>query len=87
MNEKKSELPISTEVIEPFIELLKIGHRNGYDISSFWGYIYEFGLKEAKDVVEGAPKVIKEGEQIVLGANDKYIGLCRKHWAQGKTHE
>lgn len=31
--------------------------------------------------------VIKEGEQIVLGANDKYIGLCRKHWAQGKTHE
>ena len=31
-------------------------------------------------------KVIKEGEQIVLGANDKYIGLCRKHWAQGKTH-
>ena len=31
--------------------------------------------------------VIKQGEQIVLGANDKYIGLCRKHWAQGKTHE
>ena len=31
--------------------------------------------------------VIKEGEQIVLGANDKYIGLCRKHWSQGKTKE
>ena len=29
-------------------------------------------------------KVVKEGEQVVLGANDKYIGLCRKHWAQGK---
>ena len=27
--------------------------------------------------------VVKEGEQVVLGANDKYIGLCRKHWAQG----
>lgn len=27
--------------------------------------------------------VIKEGEQVVLGANDKYIGLCRKHWKEG----
>ena len=27
--------------------------------------------------------VIKEGEQVVLGANDKYIGLCRKHWMAG----
>lgn len=28
-------------------------------------------------------KVVKEGEQVVLGANDKYIGLCRRHWAAG----
>ena len=27
--------------------------------------------------------VIKEGEQVVLGANDQYIGLCRKHWREG----
>ena len=27
--------------------------------------------------------VIKEGAQVVLGANDKYIGLCRKHWKAG----
>lgn len=27
--------------------------------------------------------VIKTGEQIVLGANDKYIALCRKHWMEG----
>lgn len=27
--------------------------------------------------------VLKEGEQVVLGANDKYIGLCRKHWKLG----
>ena len=25
-------------------------------------------------------RVLKEGEQVVLGANDKYIGLCRRHW-------
>ena len=29
-------------------------------------------------------KVLKEGEQIVIGANDKYTSLCRKHWKQGK---
>ena len=28
-------------------------------------------------------KVLKEGEQVVLGANDKYIGLCRRHWRAG----
>ena len=25
-------------------------------------------------------RVLKEGAQVVLGANDKYIGLCRRHW-------
>ena len=28
-------------------------------------------------------RVLKEGEQVVLGANDQYIGLCRKHWMAG----
>ena len=28
-------------------------------------------------------RVVKEGAQVVLGANDKYIGLCRKHWMRG----
>ena len=28
-------------------------------------------------------KVLKEGAQVVLGANDKYIGLCRRHWRTG----
>ena len=27
--------------------------------------------------------VLKEGEQVVLGANDCYIGLCRRHWIAG----
>ena len=27
--------------------------------------------------------VVKEGEQVVLGANDKYIGLCRRHRVAG----
>ena len=29
-------------------------------------------------------RVIKEGEQVLLGGNESYIALCRKHWAEGK---
>lgn len=29
-------------------------------------------------------KVIKDGDQIVLGANESYISLCRKHYMSGK---
>ena len=28
-------------------------------------------------------RVTKTGEQILLGANDQYVGLCRKHWKEG----
>ena len=28
-------------------------------------------------------RVVKEGEQIVLGGNESYVSLCRKHWANG----
>lgn len=30
-------------------------------------------------------RVVKEGEQIVLGGNESYISLCRKHWNEGKS--
>ena len=32
-------------------------------------------------IIDG--KVAREGEQIVLGANEKYISLCRKHYLEG----
>lgn len=32
-------------------------------------------------------RVTRVGEQVVLGANDKYIGLCRKHWMEGVPHK
>lgn len=28
--------------------------------------------------------IVREGAQIELGANDKYVALCRKHWKEGK---
>ena len=30
-------------------------------------------------------RVVKEGEQILLGGNSQYVSLCRKHWAEGKA--
>lgn len=32
---------------------------------------------------DGEGNVLRQGEQVVLGANDQYIGLCRKHWREG----
>lgn len=31
--------------------------------------------------------ILREGEQIVLGGNEKYVALCRKHYHEGKLHE
>lgn len=33
--------------------------------------------------LDGRGGVTKTGEQVVLGAGDKYVGLCRRHWKQG----
>ncbi len=33
--------------------------------------------------LDGKGGITKQGEQVVLGANDKYISLCRKHWKLG----
>ena len=29
-------------------------------------------------------RVVKEGEQIVLGGSESYVSLCRRHWAKGQ---
>ena len=34
-------------------------------------------------LLNGIP--VYEGEQILIGGNESYISLCRKHWRQGKT--
>ncbi|MCL2670879.1 MAG: thymidine kinase [Clostridiales bacterium] len=35
--------------------------------------------------LDGSGRMTRVGEQVVLGADDKYIGLCRKHWFAGET--
>lgn len=34
---------------------------------------------------DGDGKVIREGAQVEIGGNEKYISLCRKHWAQAMS--
>ena len=29
-------------------------------------------------------KVVKEGDQILLGGNSQYVSLCRRHWQKGE---
>ncbi len=29
-------------------------------------------------------RVVKEGDQILLGGNSQYVSLCRKHWQRGE---
>ncbi len=31
--------------------------------------------------------IVREGSQVMLGANDEYIALCRKHFMEGKLHK
>ena len=30
-------------------------------------------------------RVIKTGQQFMLGGNESYVALCRRHWSEGKT--
>ena len=34
--------------------------------------------------LDGKGGITRIGEQVVLGADDRYIGLCRKHWNEGR---
>ncbi len=62
---------------------------------SLWLLAYADTIEEIKTIcwcgkkatnnarLDGRGGITKVGEQVVLGANDKYIGLCRKHWRVG----
>ena len=32
-------------------------------------------------------KIVREGEQVYIGANESYISLCRRHFKEGKLHQ
>ena len=42
------------------------------------------GRKATTNARVSGGKVVKSGEQIVLGGNESSVALCRKHWARGE---
>ena len=73
---------------------LKNDFRNELFEGSYYMLIYADKIEEIKTICWCGKKatcnaryddhgIIKEGAQVVLGANDKYIALCRKHFKEG----
>ncbi len=44
------------------------------------------GKKATCNARYNARGIVRAGEQIMLGANDEYIALCRKHFLEGKLN-
>lgn len=74
---------------------LKNDFRNELFEGSYYLLIYADKIEEIKTIcwcgrkathnarLDGKGGITRQGEQVVLGANDKYIGLCRRHWMEG----
>ena len=74
---------------------LKNDFRNELFEGSYYLLIYADKIEEIKTicwcgrkatmvarVVDG--KIVKQGDQIVIGGNDMYVSLCRKHYNDGR---
>jgi len=74
---------------------LKTDFAGNFFEGSQWLLAYADSIEEIKTIcwcgkkatnnarLDGNGGITKVGEQVVLGASDKYIGLCRKHWRIG----
>lgn len=74
---------------------LKNDFRNELFEGSYYMLVYADKIEEIKTIcwcgrkatmvarlVDG--KIVKQGEQIVVGGNDMYVSLCRKHYNDGR---
>ena len=77
---------------------LKNDFRNELFERSYYMLVYADKIEEIKTicwcgrkatmvarVVNG--KMVKQGEQVVIGGNDMYVSLCRKHYNDGRFSE
>ncbi len=37
--------------------------------------------------VSEAGQVMRDGEQVEIGGNDRYVSLCRKHYLAGRAYK
>lgn len=73
---------------------LRTDFQGNFFPGSHWLLAYADTIEEIKTIcwcgkkatynarLDGKGGITKQGEQVVLGANDKYISLCRKHWKE-----
>lgn len=100
---KKHHVQELVEIVDSFeTPVLAYGLKNDFKNELFEGsyymLVYADKIEEIKTicwcgrkatmvarVVDG--KFVKTGEQIVIGGNDMYVSLCRKHYNDGRISE
>jgi len=97
---KKHHVEELVEIVDSFdVPVLAYGLKNDFKNDLFEGsyymLIYADKIEEIKTIcwcgrkatmvariVDG--KIVKQGEQIVIGGNEMYVSLCRKHYNDGR---
>ncbi len=97
---KKHHILELVEIVDSFgVPVIAYGLKNDFRNQMFEGsyymLIYADKIEEIKTicwcgrkatmvarVVDG--KIVKQGDQVVIGGNDMYISLCRKHYNDGR---
>ena len=97
---KKHHVLELVEIVDSFeVPVLAYGLKNDFKNELFEGsyymLVYADKIEEIKTIcwcgrkatmvarlVDG--KFVKQGEQVVIGGNDMYISLCRKHYNDGR---
>ena len=97
---KKHQVLELAEIVDSFdVPVLAYGLKNDFRNEMFEGsyymLLYADKIEEIKTIcwcgrkatmvariVDG--KIVKQGEQILIGGNDVYVSLCRKHYNDGR---
>ena len=97
---KKHHVEELAEIVDSFeVPVLAYGLKNDFQNELFEGSYYMLAyadkIKEIKTICWCGRKatmvarlvngnIVKQGEQIVIGGNDMYVSLCRKHYNDGR---
>ena len=99
---KKHHVEELVEIVDSFdVPVLAYGLKNDFRNELFEGsyymVVYADKIEEIKTicwcgrkatmvarVIDG--KFVKQGKQIVIGGDDMYVSLCRKHYNDGRLH-
>ena len=99
-NEKKHHVLELVEIVDSFdVPVLTYGLKNDFRNEMFEGsyylLIYADKIEEIKTICWCGRKatmvarvsdgrIVKQGKQVMIGGNDMYVSLCRKHYNDGR---